>query len=207
LRAGQGGAGLRAIDLPNFELDVGFAGSFGSNSNKIPVRQGMINVGTLVEFGPRAKWYLNGRGTDQTTWFELPVRGVFDIGHHAKQVGITAEPHMSYETKINAWKLSGSVGALLGDRKMNQHFYGVDAPYVTNTRPAYQASSGLIAWKAGLTANYTVSPNLNVFGFARLNTVAGASNLASPLIDKTNGMSYGIGLIYTFVQSANMVKP
>jgi outer membrane scaffolding protein for murein synthesis (MipA/OmpV family) len=206
LRAGQSGVGLRAIDLPGFELDVGFAGSFGSNSSNIPVRRGMPNLGSLVEFGPRGKWYLSGRNTQQTAWVELPVRGVFDIGNHAKWIGVTAEPQLAYETSFSAWKLSGSVGALLGNRDMNQHFYSVDPAYTNQARPAYQAQAGLIAWKAGLTASYRVSPQLSLFGFTRLNSTSASKNHNSPLVDKTNGVNYGVGLAYTFFQSGTMVE-
>lgn len=207
LRAGQGGVGLRAIDLPNFEIDIGFAGSFGSKSNKIPVRQGMPNLGNLVEFGPRAKWYLKGRNTDQTSWLELPIRGVFDISNHAKYIGYTVEPQLSYETKINAWKLYGSLGVLVGNQSVNHYFYSVDNAYANMNRNVYQAHSGVIALKAGFNASYQISPNVSIFSFARLNTTRGSSNQVSPLIDKTSGASYGVGLVYSFLQSDTLVSP
>jgi MipA family protein len=205
LQVGQGGIGLRAVDLPNIEMDIGFAGSFGSSSNKILVRQGMPNLGHLVEFGPRIKWYLNGRHTDQTSWFELPIRGVFDISQHAKNIGFTVEPQLAYESQIKFWKLSGSLGALIGDQKVNQYFYGVDSVYANSTRNTYQAQSGLIAFKAGITASYQVSPAISLFGFARLNTTRGGVNHASPLIDNASGASYGIGIVYSFMQSETLV--
>jgi MipA family protein len=207
LRAGQGGIGLRAIDLPNFEIDIGFAGSFGSKSNKIPVRQGMPNLGNLVEFGPRAKWYLNGRNTDQTSWLELPIRGVFDISNQAKNIGYTAEPQWAYQTNIGAWKLSGSLGALLGNQNVNQYFYSVDTAYANSTRNVYQAKSGLVAVKMGFNASYQISPTVSLFSFARLNTTRIAANHVSPLIDKASGTSYGIGIIYSFLQSEALVSP
>ncbi len=207
LRIGQSGLDLRALDYPDFELDVGFAGSFGSNSNKIPVRQGMPNLGSLVEFGPRAKWYLNGRNTDETTWVEMPIRGVFDINNRANWVGLTAEPQLAYEAKKGPWKLWASAGALLGNRAMNEHFYSVDSNYVTASRAGYQANAGLITWKAVLSASYEVSPALSVFGFTRLNTTHGAKNHNSPLVDKATGMNYGLGFIYTFMKSDTLVKP
>jgi MipA family protein len=135
------------------------------------------------------------------------VRGVFDISNHAKQVGFTAEPQLSYEANVAQWRFSASVGALLGNTKMNQHFYSVDTAYANASRPIYSANAGLMAWKAGISVSYAITPKFNAFAFTRMNTTAGTKNHSSPLVDKTAGLSYRLGFIYTFLQSETMVKP
>ena len=46
-----------------------------------------------------------------------------------------------------------------------------------------------------------LTPDLRLYAFGRLDSVAGAANRASPLVRQTNGVSYGIGLAYTVMRS------
>ena len=50
LRVDRGGAGLRAVKQPAFEVDIGVSGAFGARSDDIEARRGMPDLGTLVEF-------------------------------------------------------------------------------------------------------------------------------------------------------------
>ncbi|MDH4390995.1 MAG: MipA/OmpV family protein, partial [Aquabacterium sp.] len=47
LRADGETAGLRAVKTDNFELDIGFAGSFGAGRQGVDARRGMPRLGTL----------------------------------------------------------------------------------------------------------------------------------------------------------------
>jgi MipA family protein len=207
LRSDENGAGLRAINEPNFELDIGFAGSLGSNSSKIPVRQGMPNIGSLVEFGPRAKWYLSGKNSDEKLWLELPVRGVFNVSERAKYQGYTMEPQLTYELNQQPWRIWASTGAVFGDTQFNQAIYSVDAQYSTASRPAYQGKAGLVGWKASVGVSYSFTNDFSLFGGLRASSIAGASNASSPVVDRQKGLNYGIGLLYFFAKSDTLVKP
>ncbi|MEI6661925.1 MAG: MipA/OmpV family protein, partial [Comamonadaceae bacterium] len=55
LRIDRGGVGARMMMGPDVELDVGFAASLPASSADITVRQGMPDLGTLLEFGPVLK--------------------------------------------------------------------------------------------------------------------------------------------------------
>ena len=46
-----------------------------------------------------------------------------------------------------------------------------------------------------------VTPNLRVFGFARLTSVDGAANNSSPLVKQNLGSTVGFGLVYTLARS------
>jgi MipA family protein len=206
-RVNRDGLGLRALKTPDFELDLGFSGALGSNSNTTPARVGMPNLGTLIEFGPNAKWFLNDRSAERSWRLDVPLRGVFNLSHQFRHEGWVLEPNVVIESKPKAgWRYSASAGVLLGDAQTNALFYSVDNAYVTASRPAYSAKSGLIAYKVGATLTYSLSPDLSIFGFARLNTVNGASNQASPLVQKNSGASYGIGLVYLFAKSSELTK-
>jgi MipA family protein len=195
-------AGFRAINTPKFELDVGVAASFGSKSDDITARKGMPNIGILVEAGPRLKWNL-GSAVGGKWRLDLPVRGVFDLNDRGGYRGVAVEPAIVYSGNINNnWSYSGSLGAILGDKKLVSTLYGVDQQFALASRPAFDARSGLIATRLTASVSGRLSRDWRVFGFARLSSVAGAANEESPLVRKTNGASVGIGLSYTWLRSS-----
>lgn len=201
-RADRGGVGLRAVKTDTVEVDVGASGAFGSNSNDIEARQGMPDLGTLVEFGPRVKWHL-GSGPGKGRWrAELALRGVFDLTDKLKDKGLSLEPELIFERSTGGGLRYGtSVGLVFGDARLTDTFYGVAPTYATAARPAYTAHSGLIMARLSLNLSQRLSPNLRVFGFARLTSVDGAANTASPLVRQNTGSTLGFGLLYTFSRS------
>lgn len=202
LRADRGSAGLRAFKTDDMELDIGFAGSFGSRSSEVQARQGMPDLGTLVQFGPRLKWQV-GSGPGNGRWrLELPLRGVFDLNSGLGYKGAAFEPELVFERQADGgWSYSTSVSAIWGNQRLGDTFYGVAPSYATTERPAYQASSGRIAWRLAASVSHKLTPKLRVFGFARADSVAGAANEASPLVQKTTGSTVGLVLAYTWQQS------
>jgi outer membrane scaffolding protein for murein synthesis (MipA/OmpV family) len=206
LRVDRDTVGLRAIKTPDFELDIGFAAAFGSSSNDIDARRGMPDLGTLVEFGPRLKWNLAGGPASGNLRAEFALRGVYDLSDGLSNRGVSFEPRLIYEGLAPAgWRYSTSLGAVVGNEKLGKAFYGVAPQYATASRAAYNADSGLIAWRLGLSASREVTPNLRLFGFVRLDSVAGAANKASPLVRQNSGGTVGVALVYTFAKSATMV--
>jgi len=206
LRADGETAGLRAIKTERFELDVGFAGAFGSRAGEVPARAGMPRLGTLVEFGPRLKWRLTAPGQVVLggRWtFELPLRGVFDLDHGLRHRGSTLEPEIGVETRLaGGLNLGFTASAILGDRQLADTFYGVAPAYATAARPAYAAQAGLVAWRLGASLSRPIAPDWRVFGFARVDSVSGAANAASPLVRRTVAPTVGVGLTWTWMRSA-----
>lgn len=206
-RADRESVGLRAFNTPQFELDVGFAAAFGSRSDEVDARRGMPDLGTLVEFGPRLKWHLGQGPADGRLRAEFALRGVFDLDDRLSHKGISFEPRLIYEWRgSGGWRYGTSAGAMLGNRRLADTYYGVAPAYATAGRPAYTAESGLINWRLGLTVSRDVTPKLRLFGFAWFDSVAGAANRASPLVQKTAGTSVGVGLTYTFARSTTLVR-
>ncbi len=205
LRVDRGGAGLRAVKQPAFEVDIGVSGAFGARSDDIEARRGMPDLGTLVEFGPRLVWRLDG-GTPTPgagRWrLELPLRGVFDLGDDLQHRGMSFEPELQYARRSSGgWSYSASAGLVFADRRLARTFYAVDPVYATAERPAYAARAGLLATRLGLTVSHSLSPDWRLFGFARLDSVAGAANRDSPLVRRNTGGSVGIGVAWTWLRS------
>lgn len=202
LRSDADGAGLRAIRTDDFELDLSLSGSLSSGSKSLKAREGMDRLPTLVEFGPVARWYLNGREASHRITVELPLRGVFelrDFGHHR---GMSLEPEISLRHRDRTgWSYGVGFSTLLGDRRLGETYYEVKPEDAMAKRPAYDASSGLIAWRLKASLSRQLTPDMRVFGFARVESAAGAANKDSPLMKRTNGASVGIGLVYTLKRS------
>jgi outer membrane scaffolding protein for murein synthesis (MipA/OmpV family) len=201
LRADGNGIGLRAVHTPRFEWDVSGSGAFGSPSNKVRARRGMAAIGTLVEIGPAVKVNLGDlvepKRDPHLTQLEVPVRAVFDVNDGFAHHGWTFEPRLLH----TAWTGGGlslvvSASALFGDRALNSLYYGVDAPYATADRPAYQARGGLVATRLNASLRHRISPTLRLQYFAQFETVRGAANEASPLVRSKQDAGIGVSLIW-----------
>jgi len=203
LRADSDGAGLRAIRTESFELDVSFAGSLSSGGKPLQAREGMPRLPTLVEFGPVARWFLNGRQAPQRLSLELPLRGVFEARDLGRHRGMSLEPELSLDHRVRGgWSYGLSAGLLIGDDRLASTYYTVTPGEALPDRPAYAAKAGLIAWRLKAGVSRSLTPDLRLFAFGRLDSVAGAANRDSPLVRQTTGGSVGIGLTYTLKRSA-----
>ena len=202
LRADRDTAGIRAMKTETFELDVGFAGAFGAGSETIDARQGMRKLGTLVELGPRLKWNLGAGPAGGRLSAEFPARAVLDLSDKAVHRGWSLEPKLTYSNRTaSGWRYSASVSAIVADTRLAQTFYEVRSSEATAARPAYTAESGLVSWRFGTAFSRSLARDWNLFGFARLETVAGAANESSPLVRRSSGATVGVGVAYTWMRS------
>lgn len=208
LRADRDGVGARLLRTENTQLDVGFAASLPADSDDVAVRRGMPDLGTLVEFGPRLNVTLARPAPGSRIKLELPLRAVLEFNSGVRGQGFAFEPEISYETRnIGAgFGLSASASLVFGDRKLGNYFYGVQPQFATTTRPAFDASAGLIASRVGLTASRNLGRDVTVFGFVRFESYAGAANKESPLYTKSSGTSAGLGLAWTLGRSTRTVS-
>lgn len=203
LRADDEGAGLRAVRTDSFELDVSFAGSLSAGGKSLRAREGMPRLGTLVEFGPVARWFVNGREASHRVSVELPLRGVFEARDLRRHRGMSLEPEVSLDHRTRGgWSYGVSAGLLIGDERLGATYYRVAPGEALPDRPAYDARAGLIAWRLKGGVSRQLTPDVRVFAFGRLDSVAGAANRDSPLVRRTTGGSVGIGLTYTLARSA-----
>jgi outer membrane protein len=128
-RATGGTVGARVAKNAFAEFDIGFSGALRASSDDVRVRSGMPGLGTLIEFGPRAKLYLARPSKDSVVRMELPLRGVLEFNNGVNYRGLTFEPKLTYDKRdlgLN-WGFSGSLGMIYGDQQFNQYLYGVPA--------------------------------------------------------------------------------
>lgn len=202
LRADRETTGLRAIKTDNFELGVDVAAAFGASSDKIEARGGMPDLGTRFELGPSIRWNL-GAGPGGGVWRAiLPLRGVFDLSDRGAYRGVSMGPEIQFRQRTAAdWNYTMSLGAIFADQRLASLFYEVAPIYVRADRPAYDARAGLMAWRLGVSATHKIDRDWRVFGFARLDTVAGAANRDSPLVRQQTGFTAGVGVSWTWLRS------
>jgi outer membrane protein len=203
-RADQSGIGARLFNSDRVEFDIGFAGSLPARSDDVAIRNGMPNLGTLVEFGPRLKVLLAQIDPQSTIRFELPLRAVMEVRGGVRRQGSTLEPRLSYATRTAdaAWTGEAQLAAVFGDRRINRYFYEVRPEYATATRPAYEADAGRMLVRIGFFGTHRLNPDVRLFGFVRYDSYAGAANSASPLLERDHGVSAGLGFAWTFSRSA-----
>jgi hypothetical protein len=207
LRADNDGIGVRPVRTPTYELDISAAGSFGTRGD-VDARRGMPDIGTLVEFGPRLRWHLAGTPETGRWRLDLPLRGVFDLSDSLAYRGLVFQPGVSWQRRAGSgWSYGAGVSALVADRRLARTFYEVGPQFATPTRPAYQAEGGLLAWRLSASVARDLTRNWRVFGFARVDTVGGAANRASPLVRQTTGASAGVGVSYTWMRSNEVAQP
>jgi outer membrane scaffolding protein for murein synthesis (MipA/OmpV family) len=202
LRADRNGLGARLLHTDRVEFDIGFAASLPASSNDVELRQGMPDLGTLIEFGPRLKVNLAEPAPDQRLSFELPLRAVLEFNAGVRQVGYALEPKLAYEWQQRGdWRLKSALSLVIGDQQLNRYFYDVPSAYATANRPAYDAQAGLIGTRIGIDGIKRLGPDVNLFAFARYDWHDGASNRASPLFAQSQGSSIGLALTWTLSRS------
>lgn len=208
LRIDRGNVGARVVHTDDFELDVGFAASLPANSQDVAVRNGMDDLGTLIEFGPRMRATVARPAPGSRIRFDLPLRTVIEVNNGIRNQGFAMEPELTFEVRdfYDGWRLSTGASLVIGDSRLQNYFYGVPAAVVTPARPAFEAQAGLLATRLSVSAAKSISPDVRVFAFMRYENYAGAANRASPLFVQTSGTAAGLGLTWTFARSGERAK-
>ena len=196
LRADREGIDLRALKSENIEVDLGFGARLGARESEVPQREGMHKLGTTLEVGPRLRWTLM-RSADGRLRLDVPLRGVFDASDSMRNVGLAFEPTLRHDFRVAGWDASLGIGALIGDRKLGAYYYGVRASEATVVRPAFETRSGLHAWRLNAGVGKALTPELRLFSFVRLDDLQGATNRASPLVQRRDGWTVGVALAWT----------
>lgn len=203
LRSDASGIGARLLRSDRYEVDVGFAASLPARSDAGAARAGMPDLGFLGEFGPRVKVFLANPSPTSRLRLDLPLRAVMEFRGGVRRQGTTFEPRLTYEARENGspWSYGANVGVVVGDGAINRYFYEVAPQFATASRPAYQARSGLMLVRAGLSGSYKLNEDVRLFGYVRAETYAGAANRDSPLMRKNSGASIGGGFSWTLARS------
>ncbi|MUI15859.1 MipA/OmpV family protein [Massilia dura] len=204
IRADRSGVSARLFNSERVELDLGFALSLPARSDDVAAREGMPDLHSLLEFGPRLKVLLAEPSATSRARLELPLRMPLELGNGFRRQGLVFEPRVVFETGdgTGKWQADASVGAVFGNARLNAYFYEVAPRYATAARPAYAADGGLMMTRLGLSLSRRLTPDWRVFGFTRYDNHSHAANRDSPLFRKRGGVSVGAGFTWTIHRSA-----
>ena len=207
-RADQSGIGAQLVKRERVEFDIGLAASLPARSDDVAARAGMPDLGTLLEFGPRVKINLAQLGEGSRVRLDLPLRAVLEVRDGLRGQGYTFEPKVVIERRGPGarWTMDAQAGFVWGDRTVNRYFYEVAPAFATPLRQEYRADSGPMLARVGASGSRVFGglrgDDVRVFGFVRYDSYANAANRASPLLQKSSGVSAGIGLAWTLFRSA-----
>jgi MipA family protein len=190
------------------ELDVSINGSPPVRSRDVRAREGMPDLDGAFEIGPSANIFLSHSADGRRRLdLRLPLRKVFftDL-KHIDNGGWLAQPQvvLDYSTGSRGWNFGLTAGALFGDARYHDYFYGVDNIQVRPDRPAYQAHGGY----AGAQLIASLSKRFEKFwfgSFMKYDNLAGADFDASPLVRTREAYSGGVAFIWVFAQSEERV--
>ncbi len=178
-------------------LEVDFAGSVAVDSSRDKERRGMPNLGWIGEAGPalRYKVWSNQTGNLHIS-VVLPVRvAASAVAFNLQHRGEVFEPRLELvkdigggDRKIN---IDTSLSALYGSRDYFQYIYGVPLQYATIIRPAYNAPAGYGGYRISLGGSLTRG-NIVYGAFIAYMNLNGAAFVDSPLVSRTQDLSFGI---------------
>lgn len=207
-RVDQDGVGARLLRGENWLFDLGFAAGLDGNNQELVARAGMSKLGPTFEVGPRFRWFIAKPAQGSLISLNVPLRGVIEINGGLKSQGVVLEPTLRYDNDhlFAGIGLVAQAGVLIGDKKINAHYYSVAPEFATSLRPAYAAKSGLMATKLSAVLYKEINPELSVALFARWDGSGNAANAESPLHFKSSAITFGLGATYSFYKSSQMVK-
>ena len=199
----------RLIHSQNFELDVSFSGSLDADSDDNDARRGMPDLDYMAEVGPRLQWTFARAARWARMDLELPVRAVFSTDFSSvEHRGFLVEPQLAYQHENfldTGAKLKLGLSTIFADEDLQDYFYQVDVPFVTDVRPAYDGRAGYLGSRLRLLFVHPVGKRLRLFVAGDLHSHQGASNENSPLYGEDFTYSAGTGLIWSFYQSDRKV--
>lgn len=185
---------------PRFEF--GFSGdlTFPGDSEDIDVREGMPDLGLVVQLGPALKILLWDRpAARQALVVGLPVRFAMAFDSGVDSIGQTFSPKLTYYRDIGwlgrIWRLGLSGGLEFGTDQYHEYYYQVDPEFATPERPAYEADAGYAGTRVLATFHSRGQRNWMSF-FARYDRVDGATFEDSPLVASKDGWT--VGALYTY---------
>lgn len=205
LRADQQGSRLRRKLTPNAELSVSGGGAFAVDSGGSDARDGMPDLGYLLELGPNVRLSWAGPVRGSRYLLNLPLRGVLSIGDPGVNWrGAVFAPELAYvQTRLldDETSVRISLATTFATQALHDYFYAVDPQYATSGRPAYAASEGYLGSSLGVVASHPFNRQLRGFVSLRYYDYAGAANTGSPLFRDDDGYTAAVGLSWSLALS------
>jgi len=181
-----------------FELDISVSGSLPVNNDDNRLREGMDDLGLIIEVGPELEVSLSEWGNNRLQ-LHLPLRAAIELlgEDSVNTAGWVFDPRLHYQWNKNDLEFEVDLGAYWASREYNQLIYGVGPVDVTPVRSLYSADSGLVGYRLSTTLQYDVN-NWSFLAYARYMDLASSANETSPLFEDDRYALFGLGAIWRF---------
>jgi MipA family protein len=173
-------------------------------------RSGMPDLKSTVEMGPSFDFHLFRSDTGKVKLdLRMPFRAAATVESSPRIIGWTFSPRFNVDVKdpfgVPGWNLGLLAGPLFADRRYHEYFYSVAPQFATLSRPEFQASGGYSGTET-LVALSKRYPKLWVGTYMRYDTLAGASFIDSPLVQRKSYWTGGFGFAWMLKQSSTLVQ-
>jgi len=191
------------------KLDISLSGSFPASPEDNSARRGMPELDATFEIGPSVTshlWQSINQNTNIT--LEIPIRSAFSLNTDnwaIKSHGWTLAPSINLHHKYNSWDGGLSLGPVYGSRRYHSYFYDVPEQYETFGRSVYQSTSGYSGSRVILSLNKRIN-KWSFKSFIRYDMLSNAVFMDSPLIERSNNLSFGFVLMWQFAKSETLVN-
>ena len=174
----------------NSKLDFSwnFIFQFPTESDQIPVRQGMPDLDWLLSLGPQFKYYFY-RSSHHKLFFRIPVRinTCTNFSQRTRFCGVAFNPGLRHAMWVPDWgEFTFRWEAFSHSSEFQQYFFEVQPQYATAARPTFHARAGFLGFVYGMFHTlpfdgWNISTALNLYDYSL------AINDESPLfVHKTN---------------------
>ncbi len=199
--------GIRGFFYETPDVRLNISGDLGIpvNSEDSDIRSGMPDLDTVVQVGPSLEIiFAGGRREPSELRLEIPVRtAIASDLDHTENIGWIIEPRLSFET-LRPYKTGFSYqvssGLRYASKEYHQYYYDVPVAYATAERPAFESSGGYSGYFLDLFGNWR-SQNMIYFAFARYQNLSGTHYEDSPLVEQTDYLTLGVGVVWIIAGS------
>jgi hypothetical protein len=197
------------LDLRNVEFDLSADAAFPVDSSDNRAREGMSDLDTLFEIGPKLTYKFLPRGSGQELDLSLATRAVLstDIVNWRYQ-GFVVNPGLTWRDERfldGDLRLVAGINPLFGFDGLNRYFYQVSPGNARPDRPAYKADPGYIGTELTLGASWSPFERVRLFGGIVPGYYKGSANEDSPLYRDDFTIAVGGGLRVALFQSERRV--
>jgi hypothetical protein len=199
------------LDLRQLEFDLSADASFPVNSSDNKAREGMDDLDTLFEIGPKLIYKFLPRGSGQELDLSLATRAVLstDLVNWRYQ-GYVIAPGLTYADERFSLlggdlRLIATLEPQFGFGGLNKYFYEVDRKDARSNRPAFDADPGYIGTELTLGVGWSPFERVRLFGGIVPGYYKGSANENSPLYRDNFNIAIGGGLRISLFQSETRV--
>jgi len=201
----DGGLRGRFFKSERFEINTSFGLFLPVDNDDISAREGMNDLGAMIEAGPGLIYHLIPRSPDKD--FSLSL----NLGLRAAlstDIDDTYYRGLIFNPMLYSWyKLSKKVvlfnalSTTLSTKEHQSHFYEVAPSFGNSKRQQYSAKGGFFSHNISSFALYTPTSSFTYFAGLFYQNFSATANRNSPLHLRDSFFSAAFGITYWFYQS------